>query len=848
MSLQKFTQQLKDAYLEQDKVKSQEALLQFYKVTNFNLDLALKLCSQIITNMEVGQNLREAAVQQLINYMKHSVINRSKPYKQAPLRLLPHNIQNYIRIRCQELFSDVGLIETMKICAQIIKDIPSQEINPQIWDQVVSFLIQHLGQDNPKINQYTVIYISERLKDLSINVHELQILFQRTYQSLSREKLKDYIIESLKSSLEYISSCNEEIINYVKGLIFNQIVSKNMEIRSIALQTVIHFNRLPFKHLPLYIFDLFKITISYFKSYPQLAMLAIQIWLEIGQDISKEAQTPLQLIIKQNVIRFFSDKCDVFLRPLLENLLITDGDYKQGDEIPDVSRQGQSYKLISYILDVSDKAGHQTVLNFITYHIKMQLVQHQEHQLRKKESESVRKILFDIVDKFVDLLKEPNLNTVISALNALSLVAQNYPETLLYNVRSQEIIQLIVSILQYSPEYLMMPLNIIRDLTQCIENYQESYIFKNRHFVLQSIAKVVIRPDVVGSQDVNIVDRVFEIMINVIFSIHDKVILKAYLCQFMIQINQTLNVEQDCYIIELQSGLTSCIHGCLQKLDITDVNDQETYEIIQVCQSGKLAKKSDLFYVYAGLAQCQKNKFKKYVEICLMDISAGLQNIQDLEGFKGALNCLSDVAKALMKEFKPYIRVIVYLKSLVMNPEFDKELKSWIFDTIGFIASSTNQECHIYMNELKTILHQGIADCLKLHQDQNDVSNAQRMKEILIGYYYSLLQTFDNYQHNPHPELEDTVFPVFRFIRTVCDKKHKNEISFIRDCVNLIIDLACAYESNQKLNPIIKPFITNEFFLNLIRVLSKVEDDYIQESVVTACDILEEKYNFKLKL
>ena len=52
------------------------------------------------------------------------------------------------------------------------------------------------------------------------------------------------------------------------------------------------------------------------------------------------------------------------------------------------------------------------------------------------------------------------------------------------------------------------------------------------------------------------------------------------------------------------------------------------------------------------------------------------------------------------------------------------------------------------------------------------------MKEILIGYYYSLLQTFDNYQHNPHPELEDTVFPVFRFIRTVCDKKHKNEIVF----------------------------------------------------------------------
>ena len=55
--------------------------------------------------------------------------------------------------------------------------------------------------------------------------------------------------------------------------------------------------------------------------------------------------------------------------------------------------------------------------------------------------------------------------------------------------------------------------------------------------------------------------------------------------------------------------------------------------------------------------------------------------------------------------------------------------------------------------------------------------------------------------------------------------------------MNLIIDLACAYESNQKLNPIIKPFITNEFFLNLIRVLSKVEDDYIQESVITACDV-----------
>ena len=50
-----------------------------------------------------------------------------------------------------------------------------------------------------------------------------------------------------------------------------------------------------------------------------------------------------------------------------------------------------------------------------------------------------------------------------------------------------------------------------------MENHKESYIYKKRFFVLSSIAKVVIRPDVISSKNVNIVDRVFEPMLNILY-------------------------------------------------------------------------------------------------------------------------------------------------------------------------------------------------------------------------------------------------------------------------------------------------------------------------------------------
>ena len=49
----------------------------------------------------------------------------------------------------------------------------------------------------------------------------------------------------------------------------------------------------------------------------------------------------------------------------------------------------------------------------------------------------------------------------------------------------------------------------------------------------------------------------------------------------------------------------------------------------------------------------------------------------------------------------------------------------------------------------------------------------------MIGYYYTFIQTFENYNYEPHIEIEDTIFPVFRFIRIVCDKKYKNNIVYL---------------------------------------------------------------------
>ena len=61
------------------------------------------------------------------------------------------------------------------------------------------------------------------------------------------------------------------------------------------------------------------------------------------------------------------------------------------------------------------------------------------------------------------------------------------------------------------------------------------------------------------------------------------------------------------------------------------------------------------------------------------------------------------------------------------------------------------------------------------------MNDAEKLKDSLICYYCILFQSFDDYGLYPNPELEDTVFPVFRFIRIVCDKKHKNKMVFLKN-------------------------------------------------------------------
>ena len=46
-------------------------------------------------------------------------------------------------------------------------------------------------------------------------------------------------------------------------------------------------------------------------------------------------------------------------------------------------------------------------------------------------------------------------------------------------------------------------------MTQNIEDYKESFLYKNRHHVMSSIAKVLVRPEVIVYSDVDMIDKAF---------------------------------------------------------------------------------------------------------------------------------------------------------------------------------------------------------------------------------------------------------------------------------------------------------------------------------------------------
>lgn len=146
-------------------------------------------------------------------------------------------------------------------------------------------------------------------------------------------------------------------------------------------------------------------------------------------------------------------------------------------------------------------------------------------------------------------------------------------------------------------------------------------------------------------------------------------------------------------------------------------------------------------------------------------------------------------------QFAPYKKILDYLNELILNPQFNRELKLHIYNTLSDVMISVKEEAFVYANSFKSVLQLGMSGCLQLSYtyDINSTDYAERLKEALMGFYQCLLHTFCD-ANKPHPDLEETIVPIFGFIQKVCDKKLKPTVEFAKQCINVIFDIANFYQ------------------------------------------------------
>ncbi|KAM3131303.1 hypothetical protein pb186bvf_016621 [Paramecium bursaria] len=862
VNLQTFKELLQVAFFDNNNNKRQQAETFIYQLKDTQLELVFNLCAQIMTNLETPSPLRQAAAQLLKNYMR-LFLNSCPTWS-----LVPQPTQIFVKQSCLSLLVDKQL-ELRRAGANVIGEICAHDIPKGLWPEIIRNLVHNCTIGDLQIRTsalMTLGYICEGLKSVpssGINVQDTQTILIGICSGMDKNQNQDadttvYAIKALRDALSFMCEQFAEINirNYIWGLLFEQMISNNVVIREIALQTVIDFSRITFSFLPQYAPRLLETTLVSFQADTPIAVPAIEIWSQIAQEIQQNDKSIDQQVLTQTInllYQFLTEKCQIFLMPLLSNLLITDGDINEGEQFAQLSRQQSSYKLISMILDITQQAAHQILMTFIG-----NTINHQDPKFRNaaclafaalsegEQKESARKILFENVARFAELINDPVHSVSIAALHTLARVAESYPEALINNGRSQQILATIVNTFGCPVKYLLVPVWVIVFLTDSMSKFEGSFLWTNKHQVLSSLAQVAVRADIKDS-DLSIIDAAFMGILNIIYTIQDPNSSKQYLTQFMTQIKATFTLSGN-RMQHLQSGLLSCIHGCLVRLKAIDLSENEVSDIIQVCMSGQIVQKQDVFYVFAGVAQCLRLQFAPYAAKCLEIISPSLQDSQDADTFKAALFCLSDIARAMDVQFAPYKKILDYLNELILNPGFNRELKLHIYNTLADVLIAVKDECFVYVQNFKKVLHLGMSGCVQLSytNDINQIDYAERLKEALVGFYQCILHTFCD-QNKPHPDLEDTIAPMFQFIQQVCDKSLKPTIEFAKSCINVVFDVANFYHYSKALMPEIKQYITSDFIRQLLQVLNNYrKDKEYAESVDFALEILKYKYNFKL--
>lgn len=73
-------------------------------------------------------------------------------------------------------------------------------------------------------------------------------------------------------------------------------------------------------------------------------------------------------------------------------------------------------------------------------------------------------------------------------------------------------------------------------------------------------------------------------------------------------------------------------------------------------------------------------------------------------------------------QFAPYKKILDYLNELILvnfyiiyqNPSFNRELKLHIYNTLADVLIAVKDECFVYVQNFKKVLHLGMSGCLQL--------------------------------------------------------------------------------------------------------------------------------------
>ncbi|CAD8098139.1 unnamed protein product [Paramecium primaurelia] len=864
MQPQQFIDLVQCAFFDSNNSRGQaEQVLLKYK--DEYTDEFLVYCASAFANRSIQNRVRIAC-----STLVKRLVGLIHPSNQIMWLACSQNTKNEVKIKFMDQLIDPEH-EIRRSAANTISEICAIELPRQEWPDLISRLTTNSKHSNVLVKVSAIMtlgYICESLKNhqsSGISEQDAKVILMGICVGMDTNEqnveIRITAIKALQDSLYFMNNLftQQEIFTFVKNLILQNAMSNIQEIKLKSLQCLIDYVKQLFAFLPVFISDLYQTTQVVFENQGEITIAAIEIWNTICAEIKEtiientNQQTPETNSV-DCCIQFFKKNYEGFIIPFMRNLLLDDAD--ADDEYQGLSVPNSSSKGLAYIIEFAGNNTYDAVKNFI-----QNTITHQQWEYRKAsvmafgalaevQTEEIGLLIKSALSSIFTCLIDQNFKVKKATTLTLSRIAENYPQCFHEHDQSK---QMLITLLDQLSNKISIVQNLVWVfvyLTEGLTNFQNSVFTQEKFTILQHLASTSVRSDIKNSE-ISLIDTAFMAILNIIYSVTETKLCNDYLLQFYQQIQLLESSNQVPIEIKyhLEMGLMSAMHGCVVRLDDSTTPDQQFEDIMKTLSKVDSRVKNDYFYVLSGIAYAFKKKLTKYSTQIISELNKPLSEPEDMDSFKTALFCLSDIARAMEEEFVPYMNILNYFFGLIKNVSFNRELKIQVYNAIADIILGLKDKSIPFINDLKEILKLGFAASIDLTKSKLSVDQdyAERLKETMTAFYTCILHAYCD-PKTPIFELGDTVQWFIIFCQEMCNLKLKPTIEYVRLTLCCIFDCSHFFQNLPDMKQKIKEFITSNFVIELIRKLSQFNDKDYQECVGFAQQLLNDVYGYQLRL